>query len=82
MSPGDTTWWRRLSARRGADAAAVLFVVCFFVLFFGWILFGEKFVVGGDAFAYSYPLRTAAWDALRRGSLPLWTPLVLSGYPL
>ena len=67
---------------RGADAAAMLCVACFFTLVFGWILFGDRYVVGGDAYAYSYPLRNAAWEMMRGGELPLWTPLVLSGYPL
>ncbi|HJR09131.1 MAG TPA: YfhO family protein [Pyrinomonadaceae bacterium] len=70
------------SRGRGADAAAMLCIACFFVLFFGWILFGDKYVVGGDAFAYSYPLRTVAWEMIRNGQLPLWTPYALSGYPL
>jgi hypothetical protein len=75
---------RRLASPRGrgADAAAMLCVACFFTLFFGWILFGDKYVVGGDAFAYSYPLRSVAWEMIRAGQLPLWTPYVLSGYPL
>ena len=67
---------------RGADAAAVLCIAGFFALFFGWILFGDKYVIGGDAFAYSYPLRSVAWEMIRAGQLPLWTPAVLSGYPL
>ena len=70
--------WR---ARR-ADAAAMSLVFVFFVCFFSWVFFGGKLLVGGDAFVYNYPLRTAAWDALRAGSLPLWTPTVFSGYPL
>jgi len=67
---------------RGADAAAVLFIAAFFAVFFGRFLFGDKFIVGGDAFAYSYPLRSAGWEMIRGGQWPLWTPLVLSGYPL
>ena len=67
---------------RGADAAAVLFIAAFFAVFFGRFLFGDKFIVGGDAFAYSYPLRSVGWEMMRGGQLPLWTPLVLSGYPL
>jgi hypothetical protein len=57
-------------------------VAAFFVCFFSWVFFGGKLLVGGDAFVYNYPLRAAAWDALRRGELPLWTPAVFSGYPL
>ncbi len=67
---------------RGADTAAVLFIAAFFAVFFGRFLFGDKFIIGGDAFAYSYPLRSVGWEMIRGGQWPLWTPLVLSGYPL
>jgi hypothetical protein len=82
MSLRDTT--RRLTTSRGRarDAAAVLFIAAFFVVFFRQFLFGDRFIVGGDAFAYSYPLRSIGWEMIRGGQLPLWTPLVLSGYPL
>ncbi|MCA1630739.1 MAG: YfhO family protein [Acidobacteria bacterium] len=70
--------WR---ARR-ADAGVMSLFALFFVCFFSWLFFGGKLLVGGDAFVYNYPLRTAAWDAIRSGSLPLWTPTVFSGYPL
>ncbi len=72
------SWWRR----RRADVAALAVVGLFFTLFFGWILFGRQWLLGGDAFCYSYPLRTVAWDMIRHGQLPLWTPYVMSGYPL
>jgi hypothetical protein len=70
--------WR---ARR-ADAGALVVIGLFFGCFFAWTLGGDKFLVGGDAFAYSYPLRTNAWAQARGGVLPVWQPLVLSGYPL
>ncbi len=73
---------RRKRKFSGADAAVVLCVAAFFAVFFGQFLFGDKFIVGGDAFAYSYPLRSVGWEMMRGGQLPLWTPLVLSGYPL
>jgi hypothetical protein len=73
---------RRLAASRGRDAAAVLFIAAFFIVFFRRFLFGDEFIIGGDAFAYSYPLRSIGWEMIRGGQLPLWTPLVLSGYPL
>jgi hypothetical protein len=76
----DMTRWPGRS--RGADAAAMLVIAAFFAVFFGRFLFGDKFIVGGDAFAYSYPLRSVGWEMIRGGQLPLWTPLVLSGYPL
>ncbi|HYP02579.1 MAG TPA: hypothetical protein VER76_20480, partial [Pyrinomonadaceae bacterium] len=74
-------WRRRLSARRG-DAAAMLVVVVFCALFFGGAIFRGKFLIGGDAFFQAYPLRAAAWEMIRNGQLPLWTPLVFSGYPM
>ncbi|HLL76764.1 MAG TPA: YfhO family protein [Pyrinomonadaceae bacterium] len=70
--------WRR----RRRDACALAVVVLFFTAFFPHTLFGDRFVIAGDAFFYSYPLRTVAWEMIRAGQLPLWTPYVLSGYPL
>ncbi|HYO99314.1 MAG TPA: YfhO family protein [Pyrinomonadaceae bacterium] len=57
-------------------------VALFFVAFFPQAIFGGKFLIAGDAYFYSYPLRTVAWEMIRAGQLPLWTPHVLSGYPL
>ncbi|HEV7903708.1 MAG TPA: YfhO family protein [Pyrinomonadaceae bacterium] len=83
MSLRDTDGWLASRLRgRGADAAAMLCIACFFALFFGWILFGDRYVIGGDAYAYSYPLRSVAWEMIKDGQLPLWTPYLLSGYPL
>jgi hypothetical protein len=45
-------------------------------------IFGGKFLLAGDPLYYSYPLRSVGWEMIRGGQLPLWTPLVLSGYPL
>ena len=53
-----------------------------FVAVFGWAVVSGKYLIGGDVFFYTYPLRSVAWDAVRAGHLPLWTPHVLSGYPL
>ncbi len=71
-------WWR---ARR-PDVAAVTCVALFFALFFARVFAGRRFIISGDSFFYSYPLRTVAWQMIRQGSLPLWTPFMLSGYPL
>ncbi len=71
-------WWH---ARR-ADVAVLAGLGLFFVAFFPQALFGGKYLLANDAFFYSYPLRTVAWRMLRHGQLPLWTPTVLSGYPL
>ena len=56
-------------------------IVVFFLCFFGWIWSSGRVLIGGDAFLYSYPLRTIFWQSIRQGVLPLWTPSVLSGYP-
>ncbi len=71
-------WWRR----RRADVAALASLGLFFVTFFPQVIFGYRFIIEGDAFYYSYPLRTIAWEMIKHGWLPLWTPYVLSGYPL
>ena len=60
----------------------MLVVVVFCALFFGGAIFRGKFLIGGDAFFQAYPLRTVAWEMIRNGQLPLWTPHVFSGYPL
>jgi hypothetical protein len=75
-------WWRECWRARRLDAWALLVIAVFFVLFFHPIFFGGKFFVINDAFVYSYPLRAAAWAEVRGGRMPLWTPLVMSGYPL
>jgi hypothetical protein len=77
--------WPRLQAgwrARRVAAAHISVIVAFFLCFFAWVLFRGRVLVGGDAFLYSYPLRTAAWNAIRSGSLPLWTPTLFAGYPL
>jgi hypothetical protein len=74
--------WREVWHARRADAASLTLFAAFFVAFFSWVFFKGKLLVGGDAFVYSYPLRAAAWDAIRNGHLPLWTPTIFSGYPL
>ena len=75
-------WRKDFWQLRRYDCAAILVITLFFLLFF-WPLFrGDKFFVMSDAFVYSYPLRTVVWNSIRHGHLPLWTPLIMSGYPL
>lgn len=76
--PGLQRFWQ---ARR-ADAAAITVILLFFALFFWPAVFDGKLLIAGDSLVYSYPLRTVAWNEIRRGALPLWTPLLMSGYPL
>jgi Bacterial membrane protein YfhO len=54
----------------------------FFVLFFHKGIITGTFYTTGDQFIEFHPLRRVAWDMIRQGSLPLWTPYMLSGYPL
>jgi len=72
----------RLQRARRGDLAVVALTLAFFVCFFGWIIFGGRFIVGGDAFVETHPLRAVFWNALARGELLLWTPHIFSGYPL
>src|SRR5437764_1445815 len=67
---------------RRADAGALACLCLFFVAFFPQGLFGGKYLFVSDGFFYSYPLRTVAWRMLRHGEWPLWTPYIMSGYPL
>jgi len=67
---------------RRADAAALGCIALFFALFFARVLLGGRFIITGDAFYYTYPLRTIAWEMIRAGELPIWTPHILSGFPL
>ena len=75
-------FWQRLITSRPPDLWPVLLVAIVFLVFFAPVLFGGKIFVTNDSFVYSYPLRAHAWDQIRHGSLPLWTPLLMSGYPL
>jgi hypothetical protein len=72
----------RFFRRRGGDAAALAVIAAFFTIMFAGQIFGGKFLLAGDPLYYSYPLRTIGWEMIRAGQWPLWTPLVLSGYPL
>ncbi len=71
-------WWRT----RREDVWALSVVLIFFAVFFHPVVFGGKFFVINDAFVEFYPLRSIAFAELRQGRLPLWTPLLMSGYPL
>jgi hypothetical protein len=72
---------RSLAARR-ADVGALAVIILFFAAFFGPVLWRGQFLIAGDAYYQTYPLRTVAWAMIRHGQLPLWTPLIFSGYPL
>jgi hypothetical protein len=72
---------RRFAVRR-ADVCALAVIIIFFAAFFGPVLWRGQFLIAGDAYYQTYPLRTVAWGMIRHGQLPLWTPYMFSGYPL
>ncbi|MGE0128093.1 MAG: YfhO family protein [Blastocatellales bacterium] len=72
----------KISPKLKAEAAPIAVIIVFFTAFFWPAIFSDMCFVSGDALVYSYPMRQAAWEMIRNGSLPLWTPLILSGYPL
>lgn len=74
------SWQRSWPARR-TDAFVLLLIGLCFVLFFGWVWRSNRFIVGGDAFVESYPLRTLFWSSFRRGAWLRWLPYIFSGYP-
>jgi hypothetical protein len=75
-------WWQNFRESRGRDLQAVAAITLFFLLCFWPLFLRGKFFVTSDAFIELYPLRTEVWNSIRHGQLPLWTPYILSGYPL
>ena len=73
---------RVIQKEHGANIIAISALVIFFLILFRRAIFGGELILNGDAAVESYPLRMVAWQMIRSGSLPLWTPLILSGYPL
>jgi len=69
---------RRLLA--GAAALAALAVLT--LVFFWQIALTNRVLAGLDVFAYFYPYRDFASEALRAGRLPLWNPYLFMGTPL
>lgn len=72
---------KRLTTRK-IDLGVMAYLAGFFILFFAWAAWERKFTIGSDAFGYSFPMRTVAWQMIRQGAAPLWTPHIMSGYPL
>ena len=71
--------WRR---DHHADLGALAVILIFFLLFFWRVFLRGDLPLIRDPMAYSHPLRSVAWEMIRSGSLPLWTPYIFSGYPL
>jgi hypothetical protein len=81
-NPRSTTGRKRWQMRHQADWLASAMLVIFFALFFFSGLFQGYFYLAGDPLAYLWPMRTVAWEMIRQGTIPLWTPTIFSGYPL
>src|SRR5262245_34465642 len=64
------------------ELVAILIIILFFLVFFWPATVKGLLFISGDSMAYSLPMRMVAWAEIRRGALPLWTPTLLSGYPL
>jgi len=71
---------RILRHHKGATIFSIF--AAFFAVFFHKGLITGTFYVLGDPFVELHPLRRLAWDMIRQGSPPLWTPHIFSGYPL
>ncbi len=72
----------RLLEKYKVDIFILAVLVLFFTFLFRDALFGGRFMLVGDPLKQLYPMRMVAWDMIREGTLPLWTPLIFSGYPL
>lgn len=67
---------------RRDDVVAFAIIGIFFLAIFGPVIVQGKFFLILDSTVELMPERYAAWQSIRQGTLPLWTPLILSGYPL
>ena len=72
----------KLPTKLKPELAAISIIILFFIVFFWPATLNGQIFVTGDSLIYSYPMRLVAWTELRRGALPLWTPVLLSGFPL
>jgi hypothetical protein len=77
-----TRWLKPLGKLQRADLLALASILIFFIALFWWALFGGGYLMSGDSLFYTYPLRTIAWQMIRAGQLPSWSPEILSGYPM
>jgi hypothetical protein len=65
-----------------ADLLALAALGALMLLFFHKIALTNQVLAGLDVFAYFYPYRDLASEALRAGRLPLWNPYLFMGAPL
>ncbi len=72
----------RLRTLPKCDIAALLLLAVLTLTFFWQIALTNRVLAGLDLFAYFYPYRDFASEALRAGRLPLWNPYLFMGAPL
>jgi hypothetical protein len=61
---------RNLWQRRGAEIPAILTLAVLFMIIFWRAIFGGVIIFFGAPLAYSYPMRTVAWEMIRNGAPP------------
>ena len=75
----------RVSSKRrhlAVDTVALAALAALTLIFFWQIALTNRILVGLDVFAYFYPYRDFASEAMRAGQLPLWNPHLFMGAPL
>ena len=75
----------RVSSKRRhlvVDAVALATIAAMTLIFFWQIALTNRILAGLDVFAYFYPYRDFASEAMRAGRLPLWNPYLFMGAPL
>ncbi len=71
-----------MRSRLRSDAIALVALAALTLAFFWKIALTNRVLAGVDVFAYFYPYRDFASEALRAGRLPLWNPYLFMGAPL
>jgi hypothetical protein len=64
------------------DIVALAALAALTLIFFWQIALTNRILTGLDVFAYFYPYRDFASEAMRAGRLPLWNPYLFMGAPL
>ncbi len=73
---------RRPSYRVKLDTLAATFVTLVPLAYFNAALRGAVSLASEDGILFNVPLRIAASNIVRGGSMPLWNPYIFSGMPL
>ncbi|HSE21920.1 MAG TPA: YfhO family protein [Pyrinomonadaceae bacterium] len=64
------------------DRLAALFISLLPFVYFHPAVFGSLVLAPDDGVIFNVPLRTAAAQIVKNGSIPLWNPFIFSGMPL